>query len=143
MKCCDGEIGPGLGLVSLDIPLISNLDVWENIALIRQYHSNVPMAKAKRLVLGALDRYGLSSIAHHRNPALSAEERFRVMLLRAASLENATILIDRPFLIMPHLKDASLIYDYLDTIADLYSRCHIFDYIWHRDRYGIIDAKES
>jgi len=31
-----------LGLVSLDVPLISNLDVWINIALIRQYHQNLP-----------------------------------------------------------------------------------------------------
>jgi ABC-type uncharacterized transport system YnjBCD ATPase subunit len=135
MRRCEGEFDPGLGQVSVDIPLISNLDVWENIALIQQYHYNAPMTKAKRLVLEALDRYGLQGIAHLRNPSLSAEERFRVMLLRASSFENATILIDRPFLLMPHLKDAGLIYDYLDTIADLYSRCHIFDYIWHRDRY--------
>ena len=37
------------GLVSLDVPLISNLPVWSNIALIRQYHENMPWEEAKRL----------------------------------------------------------------------------------------------
>ena len=36
-----------LGLVSLDVPLLSNLDVWVNIALIKQYHENLSADKAQ------------------------------------------------------------------------------------------------
>jgi hypothetical protein len=72
------------------VPLISNLDVWINIALIKQYHQNLSRNAAEREVLGYLRRYGLEVIAYKRNPALTAEQRFRVMLLRAAMVSSST-----------------------------------------------------
>jgi len=131
-----------LGLVSSDVPLISNLNVWINIALIKQYHQNLPRKEAQHLILGYLQRFGLKEIAYKRNPALTFEEQFYAMLLRAAMVKDASIVIDRPFKIMPDLKDTICIYSALKTIDDLFTRCHIFDYIWNRDRYyWITDAQ--
>jgi len=129
-----------LGLVSLDAPLISNLDVWINIALIKEYHQNLPRAEAEGLVFEYLRRYGMENTAYKRNSALTNRERFYVMLLRAAMVADAIIVIDRPFTIIPDLKDASFIDEAIKTGDDLFAQCHIFDYTWNKERYRMNDA---
>jgi hypothetical protein len=62
------------------------------------------------------------------------------MLLRAAMVANAVIIVDRPFKLLPALKDSRFIYDSLHAIADLYDRSFVFDYLWFKDRYRINDA---
>jgi len=96
----------------------------------------MPRQGAERLSLEYLGRLGIAEIVHKRNPALTHEERFCVMLLRAAMVHEAMILIDRPFLIVPHLKDVQFITDALKKIDDLYISCHIYDYKWMKDKYG-------
>jgi len=120
----------------VDVPLISNQDVYMNIALIKEYHENMPKHQARRLTLEYLERVGLGQIAYKRNPALNPEERFCVMLLRAAMVQDAMILIDQPFKIIPHLKDIQLITTALKKIDDLYLSCHIYDYKWMEEKYG-------
>lgn len=44
--------------VSIDIPLISNQEVWLNIALIKQYH-DMPREQAEHIAINALQRLGL------------------------------------------------------------------------------------
>jgi ABC-type lipopolysaccharide export system ATPase subunit len=124
--------------VSMDIPLISNQEVWLNIALIKQYHENVPKEESEYIVLNTLQRLDLARIAYKRNPALSDEERFCAMLLRAAMVNEASIVIDRPFKIMPHLKDIKYIFQALEKIDDLYFSCHIYDYEWMAGKYGVL-----
>jgi ABC-type nitrate/sulfonate/bicarbonate transport system ATPase subunit len=118
------------------VPLISNQDVYMNIALIKQYHENMPRRQARQLALSCLERFGLGPIADRRNPALNTEERFCVMLLRAAMVKDAMILIDQPFQIVPHLKDGRFIMNALKIIDDLYLSCQIYDYRWMKEKYG-------
>ena len=96
----------------------------------------MPKKKAQQFVLAALDRLGMGHIATKRNPALNPEERFCVMLLRAAMLKDALIVMDRPFLMVPHLKDMHFITSALKKIDDLYISCHIYDYQWMDEKYG-------
>lgn len=124
--------------VSVDIPLISNQEAWLNIALIKQYHENMPKEESEYAVLNTLQRLDLARIAYKRNPALTNDERFYVMLLRAAMVCDAAILIDRPFKIIPHLKDFDGIFQTLNKIDDLYCSCHIYDYEWMADKYGAL-----
>lgn len=128
---------PRLGMVSEDVPLISNLDVWINISLIKQYHQNIPREAAEQEVMAYLRRYQLENIANRRNPSLTHEQRFRVLLLRAAMVVDAVIVIDRPFTLLPELHDSDFIYESLDIIDDLYTKSFIVDYIWFKDRYRI------
>jgi len=132
-----------LGLISMDAPLISNLDVWVNIALIKQYHENLPKKTAKNLTLHYLQRYRMEYIADKRNSALTHKERFIVMLLRAAMVKDSIIVLDRPFTIIPDVQDDRFIYDALQLISDSFKECHIFDYMWFKDRYGIINVEKS
>jgi ABC-type lipoprotein export system ATPase subunit len=122
--------------VSAEVPLISNQDVCMNIALIKQYHENLPWTDAKNIVLNALRRLNLTHIANKRNPSLSSEERFCVMLLRAVLVRDSIVMIDRPFKIIPHLKDSDYIFRTLKKIDDFYLTCHIYDYIWLKEKYG-------
>ena len=122
--------------VSVDVPLISNQDVWMNIALIKQYHENIPRHKAKEIVFSALDCLGLMHLAYKRNPSLTSEERFCVMLLRAVMVHDALVMIDRPFKIIPHLRDIDYIFQTLKKIDDFYVTCHIYDYQWMAEKYG-------
>ena len=96
----------------------------------------MPKHQAQRLAFEYLERVGLGHIAHKRNPALNPEERFYGMLLRAAMVQDAKILIDRPFRIIPHLKDIQFIKIALKKIDDLYFSCHIYDYQWMEEKYG-------
>jgi ABC-type lipoprotein export system ATPase subunit len=125
-------------LVSIDIPLISNQEVWLNIALIKQYHENMPRGEAEHTAVKALQRLNLGHIAYKRNPALNNEERFCAMLLRASMVRDALIIIDRPFKIIPHLKDVDYIFQALKKIEDFYISCHIYDYEWVAEKYGAL-----
>lgn len=132
--------GQRIGMVSGDVPLISNLDVWINIALIKQYHENLSTDAAQEEVMGYLHRFHLEKIANKRNPALTAEQRFQIMLLRAVMVAKAVVVIDRPFRLLPALQDSRFIYDSLHIIADLYDKSYVFDYLWFKDRYRIDHA---
>jgi len=124
-----------LGLVSVNAPLISNLNVLSNIALIKQYHQKVSGYDARQLGLQYMKRFGMENMAFKRNPALTHEERFCTMLLRAVMVVDALLVIDRPFQILKDHGTARFIYDALKTVSDSYAECHIFDYSWNAQRY--------
>jgi ABC-type proline/glycine betaine transport system ATPase subunit len=136
------EERPGMGAVSLDYPLISNLNVWENIALIRQFHEMWPLDKARDDALESLRLLGMESIGSIRNPDLREEERFAAMLVRACKLPKAEILLDRPFEIVPTVHDFSFFDGMLKKLALFYEACYIFDYRWNKHDYGPEYAEE-
>jgi len=122
--------------ISVDIPLISNQNVYMNIALIKQFHENMQKHQARELAVEYLQRLDIGHIADKRNPALTPEERFCVMMLRAAMVKDAMLVIDQPFKIIPHLKDIQYVITALKKIDDLYFSCHIYDYLWMKEKYG-------
>jgi len=132
-----------LGLISLEVPLISNLPVWSNISLIRQYHENMRLDEAKILALELLQRFGMADSAEKRNSSLTAEERFCVMLIRAAMVRDAVVVLDRPFRLLPDLPDGFFFTDALRKVDDLIAEVHIFDYNWEKDRYRTADDTEN
>lgn len=132
-----------LGLVSLEAPLIANLAVWSNIALIRQYHENMSRHEARALSEDLLRRLGMTSIADKRNPTLKTEERFCAMLIRASTVRDAILVLDRPYSILTNVRDGRFIMENLRKLDDLIAETHIFDYSWHKGRYGGWDDTES
>ncbi|MDA8125373.1 MAG: hypothetical protein M0009_09320 [Deltaproteobacteria bacterium] len=132
-----------LGLVSQETPLISNLSVEGNIALIPQYHQNMPWPEAKALAGRLLQRLELTSIAEKRNPALTPEERFCVMVLRAVMVRDAVLVLDRPFGILTNQGDDRFLRKVLRRFDDLIAETHIFDYTWEKERYGVADDAQD
>jgi len=49
-------------------------------------------------------------------------------------VQDALIVIDRPFRLVPDLPDAEMIQDSLKRIDELYQSCQIFDLSVDRDR---------
>jgi ABC-type molybdenum transport system ATPase subunit/photorepair protein PhrA len=127
----------------LEAPLISNLATWSNIALIPQYHQNIPWHAAKSQTETLLGRLGMMSIAEKRNPALSEEERFCAMILRAVMVRDAILVLDRPFTILTTLRDGSFLMDTLRKVDDLIVETYIFDYNWEKGRYEVVDDAED
>ena len=124
-----------LGWVSIDVPLISNLNVWVNIALIKQYHENLPVDQAAEMARQLLRRFDMEPIFYKRNPHLTEEERFCAMLLRAAMVPQGILIIDRPFEILTSHGESHFLYKALDTVNDLFTKCYIFDYTWQKQKY--------
>lgn len=129
-----------LGFVSLDAPLISNLNVINNITLIPQYHRNMPLKQAETIADELLERFGMGSIANKKIINLSPEELFCVMLLRAAMIEDAVLVLDRPFSILTNIMEDQFIMDSLQSIDDLFTETYIYDCIWRRSRYRRLDG---
>ena len=124
-----------LATVSPEVPLLSNLSVWGNIALIPQYHQGLSTREAKARAFALLERFSLAGIAEKRNPSLTADERFLVMVLRAAAVQNAVLLLDRPFQILTGLHDDRFLAWTIAGIEDVIAEAHIFDYTWEKQRY--------
>jgi ABC-type lipoprotein export system ATPase subunit len=143
LKTLVAQCGEGLGLVAADVPLISNLDILGNLALIKQYREDLPKDDAESLVLSYLRRFDLEHIAYRRNPALTAEERFCAMLVRAVLVPEACVVIDRPLKILPDLQKNRFFHDTLMKVADSWSSCVIVDYPWNRERYENIPVADD
>lgn len=94
------------------------------------------MALAKDL----LRRTGMESISDKRNSSLTTEERFCAMLLRALMVQDAVVVLDRPFTILTNLRDGNFIMNTLQKYDDLIVEVHIFDYSWAESYYGGTDV---
>ncbi len=132
-----------LGIVSPDVPLISNLDCWLNVALIKQYHENMPKNVSYLLVIEYLKRFQLERIAHMRPSILNARESFLVKLLRACMVRDVRLVIDRPSHMLPGEKDWFFLMQQLRLAEDIYRDCHIFDLSQWEDRYQTAYGKQN
>jgi len=136
-------IGDGMGIVSPLYPLISNLSVLQNVALIKEYHARWPRKKAEGVTWAYLEKMGMVEIGNKRNPALSPKERFVAMVLRAAFMEGELVVIDRPFVLMPAVNTADFVINTLQVVEDLFNQGIILDYVWNTDRYEGIGHEEA
>ena len=92
-------------LISSETPLISNLNMLENIALIPEVHQRMSIIKAECLALEKLKILGLETIAKKRIVACSMEEIFYVMYIRAFMMQKQKVIIKVPYTITESLKD--------------------------------------
>jgi hypothetical protein len=83
------------------------------------------------------------SIAEKRNPALSPEERFCAMLLRAAMVQEAVVVLDRPFTLLTNQPDGRFLMGALEKLAPVIAEAHLFDYSWAKERYGVANDPED
>lgn len=91
--------------------MISNLNILENIAIIKEVHANKPVIEAEQEVLEFLKLISLEEIAKKRVPECSEFEIFCTMLLRAIMSDNQKILIVTPFSLITTLTGVKEIAD--------------------------------
>ena len=87
---------PQVGIISEDFPLLSNLDVLENIALASMYRKNVSLKKARRIMEPEIRALKLEKLLHKRRELLTREELVRVLVARCLAAGNSIILLESP-----------------------------------------------
>ena len=133
------SVGVRFAPVSPDIPLLSNLSVFQNIALIQQYHERLGREEASSRTTALLERFDLCHLATRRPYELGEWDLFLVKLLRASQVKNAVIVIDRPFVQVGQLPDAKPIRKALDLLDFPGIERIILGYEWERTRYEADD----
>ncbi len=118
------------GIISKNIPLISNLSLLENIEVVIYYHNGDRSALDRRI--RAIE---MVEKMQKREPNISNEERFCAMHLRAISYSKS-ILFLRPFSLLTDHKDILFADKIFDATAEAIDEITIFDFEWNKQRYG-------
>lgn len=92
-------------LISKETPLVSNLNMLENIALIKEVHAFMSTSKAEALAAGLLEAIDLDYIGQNRVTSCSNTEIFYVMFMRSLMSDEKNIIIVTPYSILYDLRD--------------------------------------
>ena len=83
-------------LLSEQTPLLSNLLIWENIALIEQSHHRLSVKESQRHVQALLDKVGQGHLAKKRIYECNELELFIALLARSYFMDVAQLVIVYP-----------------------------------------------
>lgn len=97
-------------------PLISNLNILENIALIKEVHEHLETSVAQEEALAYLQKIELSYLAKFRVSQCNEVEIFLIMIIRALMTKEKTVIILRVFSITNHLINIKTIIDNIQII---------------------------
>ncbi len=120
--------------VSQHTPLLANLDIVDNISLIREAHEFMPTKRARSLAQEALDTLGYGHIAHLRSVECNVRERFVAQLIRATMMQYAKIVIIRPFVMLRDTEDIHMLLECLGKLKG-HCDCTILDMESNRSKY--------
>ena len=124
----------GYSLVSSDLPLIYNLDIIENISLIKEVHEFMPRLQAQEIAISLLSKVGLNHIKSYRQNQCSTVEIFYVMFLRALMSREKNIFIEVKHSVLETLKDINNVFESINLLkAD--KNIFILDLLENEDYY--------
>jgi len=103
--------------VSLRTPLLSNLDIVENIALIEEVHQKVSRINAHTNAINKLKKINSQHLANNRTSQCNEYEHFIAGLIRASMMQYATIIIVTPL----------MQYSSIDPIGDMQRVIHALE----------------
>ena len=120
-------------LISTDTPLISNLNMLENIALIKEVHQHKSIVSAEKEAKDYLSKINLEKISNNRVIQCSNLEIFYVKLIRALMTDEDNIIIVLPFSITTNLTDVK---SFIDNIYMLnYKKILILELYTNKSKY--------
>ena len=123
------------GFVSPDIPLLSNLSVYDNISLVPRYLTTEKDESIRAEIEKLLDLLGISDSTGKKTFQLDSETIFKVKLLRALMLKDSVTVIDRPFVMLNTAADIKPVGKMLDTLALDDRKIIFFDFEWNKSKY--------
>jgi len=121
-------------LISRDTPLISNLNMIENIALIKEVHERLSIEKAENIAKEYLEKIGISDIGLNRLNECNSLEIFYVMFIRALMSKEMNVIIVTPFSLISNLRDIQPIIDSIEILNEG-KNILIFDNITNKSHY--------
>ncbi len=83
-------------VVSSHTPLLSNLNVIENIALIEEVHQRYNRDISHKNAFIKLSQFNMQSLASKKVSQCNELEKFTLVLIRASMMKNVTIVIVTP-----------------------------------------------
>ena len=122
--------------VSFETPLLSNLSVVENIALIQEVHQGLAREAAHLNALEKLRLLRLEHIAKSRIATCSRFERFCVSMIRASMMLDAKIYIILP---LQQFHTNNSIGDAVQSVCDIniQEEAIILDLVSNMDEYKV------
>ena len=124
-----------VGFVSPDIPLLSNLSVYDNISLVPRYLTTEKDEAIRAEIEKLLSLLEISDSVNKKTFQLDSETIFKVKLLRALMLKDSITVIDRPFVMLSTAADIKPIVKMLDTLALDGKKVIFFDFEWNKNKY--------
>ena len=124
-----------IGMVSPDIPLLSNLGVYDNIALVSRYLTDEKDEEIQKIVDGQLELLHISDSKSKKPFQLDSETVFKVKLLRALMLKNSVTVIDRPFVMLNTAADIKPVEEMLKILATDEKKIIFLDFEWNKSKY--------
>ena len=124
-----------IGFVSPDIPLLSNLSVYDNISLVPRYLTTEKDEAIRAEIEKLLSLLEISDSVNKKTFQLDSETIFKVKLLRALMLKDSITVIDRPFVMLSTAADIKPIVKMLDTLALDGKKVIFFDFEWNKSKY--------
>ena len=124
-----------VGFVSPDIPLLSNLSVYDNISLIPRYLTAEKDDAIRAEIEKLLALLEISDSINKKTFQLDSDTVFKVKLLRALMLKDSVTVIDRPFVMLSTAADIKPIVKMLDTLELDGKKVVFFDFEWNKNKY--------
>ena len=123
------------GFVSPDIPLLSNLSVYDNISLVPRYLTAEKDESIRAEIEKFLALLDISDSINKKTFQLDSDTVFKVKLLRALMLKDSVTVIDRPFVMLNTAADIKPIVKMLDTLELDEKEIVFFDFEWNKSKY--------
>ncbi|MBO7126515.1 hypothetical protein J6W78_03115 [bacterium] len=123
------------GFVSPDIPLLSNLSVYDNISLVPRYLTTEKDDVIRAEIEKFLALLEISDSINKKTFQLDSETLFKVKLLRALMLKDSVTVIDRPFVMLNTAADIKPVVKMLDTLELNDKKIIFFDFEWNKSKY--------
>ena len=123
------------GFVSPDIPLLSNLSVYDNISLVPRYLTTEKDSEIRAEIVKFLDLLEISDSINKKTFQIDSETLFKVKLLRALMLKDSVTVIDRPFVMLNTAADIKPVEAMLQTLAIGDKNVIFLDFEWNKSKY--------
>ena len=124
-----------VGFVSPDIPLLSNLSVYDNISLVPRYLTTEKDESIRAGIEKLLALLEISDSINKKTFQLDSETIFKVKLLRAFMLKDSIMVIDRPFVMLNTATDSKPVVKMLETLELDGKKVTFFDFEWNKNKY--------
>ena len=105
-------------LISVETPLLRDLSVLENIALMLEYHKSYSISKAQQAVLKLMERSQTVGIKDKMVHELSKRDILIAKYLRAYVSSFDIILIVKPFSMLDNIDDIEVLFELFNIFND-------------------------
>jgi ABC-type lipoprotein export system ATPase subunit len=122
------------------VPLVSNLNIFENIAIVMQANLNTSSSKVESYVFSLLDKFDLKHLSLAYKDELSDGERFIIKIIRASVYSDLPIVIIDPFEMISHKYSVEWFCEIFDTL-DIDKNIVIIDVLHNKKLYEGLECK--